>query len=229
MDTLAKRLSGAMQKSGFNQPGLARAATKPGAPVSQQVVHHLLSGRNSSSKHLPAIAEALGVSLDWLVRGGEPLAAAPARIGATGSEAGFAVTRSSGPSDRIPVLGMAQCGPDGWSLWNGEVIDTIPRPSNLMGAPRAYAVYIVGQSMEPRYFEGELAHIHPGKPVAVGDFVLVQIRTEHEGDAPKAVVKRLVRRTGSKIVLEQYNPAKKIDLKAADIVSIHKVVGSGDP
>jgi phage repressor protein C with HTH and peptisase S24 domain len=229
MDTLAKRLSGAMQKSGFNQPGLARAATKPGQPVSQQVVQHLLSGRNTSSKHLPAIAEALNVSLDWLMRGGEPLAAAPGKFAASGSEAGFAVARGAGPNDRIPVLGLAECGPDGWSLWNGDVIDTVARPFNLMGAPRAYAVYIVGHSMEPRYFEGELAHIHPGKPVAVGDFVLVQMRPEQEGDAPKAVVKRLVKRTGSKLVLEQYNPAKKFELKPADIVSMHKVVGSGDP
>ncbi len=229
MDNLAKRLSGAMQKSGFNQPGLARAATKPGQPVSQQVVQHLLSGRNTSSKHLPAIAEALGVSLDWLIRGGEPLAAAPARFGASGGEAVFTMARGAGPSDRIPVLGLAECGPDGWSLWNGDVIDTIARPSNLLGAPRAYAVYIVGHSMEPRYFQGELAHIHPGKPVALGDFVLVQMRPEHEGDAPKAVVKRLVKRTGSKLVLEQYNPAKKFELKTTDIVSMHKVVGSGDP
>jgi phage repressor protein C with HTH and peptisase S24 domain len=58
--------------------------------------------------------------------------------------------------------------------------------------------------------------------------VLVQIRPEHEGEAPKAVVKRLVKRTGNKIVLEQYNPAKKFDVRTEDIVSIHRVVGSGE-
>ena len=64
METLAKRLADAMKSAGMNQPGLARAASQPGAPVSQQVIHHLISSRNTSSKHLPAIAAALNVSLD---------------------------------------------------------------------------------------------------------------------------------------------------------------------
>lgn len=220
METLAKRLSDAMKSAGLNQPGLARAASKANAPVSQQVVHHLLSARNTSSKHLPAIAEALGVSLDWLARGGEQTATlrrSPAKNG--GPQAA---------PDRMPVLGMAECGPDGWTMWNGDVIDTIPRPSNLFGAPKAYAVYIVGDSMEPRYYAGELAHIHPGKPITIGAFVLVQIRPEHDGDTPKAVLKRLVKRSASKIVLEQYNPPKKFEIKSDDIVSLHRVVGSGE-
>ncbi|MGZ5922844.1 MAG: S24 family peptidase [Rhizomicrobium sp.] len=221
METLAKRLSDAMKSAGLNQPGLARAASKANAPVSQQVVHHLLSARNTSSKHLPAIAEALGVSLDWLARGGEQTATlrrSPAKNGGAPESA----------PDRMPVLGMAECGPDGWTMWNGDFIDTIPRPSNLFGAPKAYAVYIVGDSMEPRYYAGELAHIHPGKPITIGAFVLVQIRPEHDGDTPKAVLKRLVKRSATKIVLEQYNPPKKFEIKSDDIVSLHRVVGSGE-
>jgi phage repressor protein C with HTH and peptisase S24 domain len=82
--------------------------------------------------------------------------------------------------------------------------------------------------MEPRYYSGELAHVHPGKPVTIGAFVLVQIRPDQEDDTPKAVVKRLIRRSATKIVLEQYNPPKKFEIKADDIVSIHRVVGSGE-
>ena len=47
-------------------------------------------------------------------------------------------------------------------------------------------------------------------------------------DTPKAVLKRLVKRSATKIVLEQYNPAKKFEIKSDDIVSIHRVVGSGE-
>jgi hypothetical protein len=47
----------------------------------------------------------------------------------------------------LKVLGMAECGPDGWSLFNGEtVIEYVPRPANLRGVPDAYAVYISGTS-----------------------------------------------------------------------------------
>lgn len=133
-----------------------------------------------------------------------------------------------GTADRLPVLGLAECGPDGWALWNGEVVDYVARPSNLAGVASAYAVFVVGSSMEPRYFPGELVHVHPGRPVTIGSFVLVQIRPKQDGEAPRAVIKRLVRRSGNKIVLEQYNPKKSFELKDQDVVSIHRVVASGE-
>ena len=90
--SLSVRLTQAMKQAGLNQPGLARAATRPRQPVSQQVVQHLLSGRNSTSKHLPAIAEALGVSLDWLAGGKGKLRRAEALlVGKVG--AGSEITR----------------------------------------------------------------------------------------------------------------------------------------
>jgi|SRR6185437_9348467 len=89
MKSLAYRMDQAMKQAGLNQPALARAASRPRHPVSQQVVQHLLSGRNETSKHLPAIAEALHVSLDWLAtgknRGARPEALLVGKVGA-GSE-----------------------------------------------------------------------------------------------------------------------------------------------
>jgi len=226
MGTLAKRLQDVMERAGLTQAALARKASQFGEPVSQQVVQHLTSGRNTTSKSLVPIAKALDVSVEWLTTGeGGSFAV---RGGAAGLRAGKTARDQARDNERVPVLGMAECGPDGWSLWNGDIIDTIPRPLNLVGAPRAYAVYIVGDSMEPRYYSGELAHIHPGKPVTIGAFVLVQMRPDHDGETPKAVVKRLIKRSASKITLEQYNPPKKFDLKTDDIVSIHRVVGSGE-
>lgn len=128
----------------------------------------------------------------------------------------------------IRVLGMAECGTDGWSLWNGEVVDHVPRPANLAGAPNAYAVFVVGTSMEDRYHPGELAFIHPGKPVTPGSYVLVQMSPKEDGQPPRAILKRLVKRSGNKVVLEQLKPAKTFDLKADEIISMHRVVGSGE-
>lgn len=128
----------------------------------------------------------------------------------------------------LPVMGIGECGPDGWSLWNGEVIQMAPRPPSLAGVPKAYAVYAVGNSMEERYYAGELIHINPSKPVEPGNFVLVQIKPAEEGVAPGALLKRLVRRSPTKVVLEQFNPPKKFEIKASDIVSMHKVVGTGE-
>jgi phage repressor protein C with HTH and peptisase S24 domain len=131
-----------------------------------------------------------------------------------------------GNKDRIPILGIAETGPDGWSAWNGDVVDTIPRTLHLEGAVNAYAVYITGTSMEPRYKQGELVLINPGKPTPPGSYVLVQRKPASEGEAPAAMVKLLARRHASKITLEQYNPPKTFDVKNDDIVSIHRVVGT---
>jgi len=226
MSTLAKRLQETMERAGLTQAALARKASAFGESVSQQVVQHLTSGRNTTSKSLVPIAKALDVSVEWLTTGeGGNFTV---KGGGANLRASKAMRDNARDAERVPVLGMAECGPDGWSLWNGDIIDTIPRPMNLAGAPKAYAVYIVGDSMEPRYYSGELAHIHPGKPVTIGAFVLVQMRPDHDGETPKAVVKRLIKRSATKITLEQYNPAKKFDIKTDDIVSIHRVVGSGE-
>lgn len=229
MSTLAKRLQETMERAGLTQAGLARKASAFGETVSQQVVQHLTSGRNTNSKSLVPIAKALDVSVEWLTTGETgSFAVKGGSANLRASKAPRDNARDPRDAERVPVLGMAECGPDGWSLWNGDIIDTIPRPMNLMGAPRAYAVYIVGDSMEPRYYSGELAHVHPGKPVTIGAFVLVQIRPDHDGDTPKAVVKRLIKRSATKITLEQYNPPKKFEIKTDDIVSLHRVVGSGE-
>lgn len=130
--------------------------------------------------------------------------------------------------DRIKVLGMAECGPDGFALWNGEVVDWVPRPPNLVGVPQSYAVFATGDSMEPRYHSGEVVYIHPGKPVVLGNYVLVQLRPQEGDSTPRAVLKRLVKRSGNKIILRQYNPEKTFTLMADEILSMHRIVGSGE-
>jgi phage repressor protein C with HTH and peptisase S24 domain len=191
----------------LSQPQLAKKAG-----ITYQAIQQLEAG--GGSKHLVAIARALGVTAEWLADGMGP-------------------SPRGGPSPRalaekLKVLGMAQCGPDGWSLWNGDVIDMVDRPASLAGVPNAYAVYVVGASMEPRYYQGELVMIHPGKPVTNGAFVLVQRRPRNDGDTPLAVIKRLVKRTATRTVLEQFNPARTFEIRNDDIVSIHRVVGSGE-
>jgi len=195
----------------LSQPQLAK---KVGG-ITYQAIQQLEAG--GGTKHLVPIAKALGVTAEWLQDGA---GGAPAQTRASPSR--------PASTDRLQVLGMAECGPDGWSLWNGDVIDMIDRPANLAGVPGAYAVYVVGASMEPRYHPGELVHIHPGKPLTVGAYVLVQRRPKNDGEPPLAVIKRLAKRSGAKIVLEQFNPPRSFEIKTDDIVSIHRVVGSGE-
>lgn len=129
---------------------------------------------------------------------------------------------------QMKVLGMGEGGAEGWNLFNGETVQFIDIPANLRGVPGAYGAYVRSDSMSPRYDDGMIVHIHPGKPVQPGNYVLVQRMPAQEGEPPRAVIKRLVRRSASKVVLAQLNPPKQFDVPAAEIVSIHRIVGSSE-
>lgn len=166
------------------------------------------------------LAELVGVAPDAL-RG----AAGPAR---SGVRAPFLRLPPVNTADRIPVMGVGEGGGEGKSLWNGEIVDYVARPPALSGAPNGYATYVIGTSMEPRYHPGELIYVHPGKPVTAGAYVLVQLKPPAEGEPPLALIKRLAKKTGNRVVLEQFNPPKQFDIPARDIVSIHRIVASGE-
>lgn len=192
-----------------------------------QTIQDLEKGASQGSKHLLKIASALGVRPHWLETGHGPREEDHSPANFKGGLTALRTLPSPETNEMLEVKGMAEGGPDGWNLWNGDVIQHIPRPANLIGVAGAYAVYILGTSMEPRYNQGEMAHIHPSKPVGPGAYVLVQRRAKN-GEPPTAVIKRLVRRSGSKIVLEQLSPAKTFEIKADEVLSIHRVVGSSE-
>lgn len=64
MSTLQERLHGARQKAGLTQAQLARRAG-----VSQSTIAQIESGRNSGTKFAFRLANALKVSVDWLLAG----------------------------------------------------------------------------------------------------------------------------------------------------------------
>lgn len=223
-DEQASRLRAARAAAGFLTP--SEAVDKFRWKGSTYMAHE--NGQNGIRPE-PAVvyAKAFGVDPGWILTGigRGPDKAVNARESITTS--GSMYNPDHWPRD-LRVLGLAECGPDGWSLWNGEIIEMTSRPPNLAGASQAYAVYVAGDSMEPRYHAGELAYIHPGRPVDVGSYVLVQVRPEVEGDTPRAILKRLAKRSTAKILLEQFNPPKTIELRTSEVISVHRVVGSGE-
>jgi Predicted transcriptional regulator len=130
--------------------------------------------------------------------------------------------------DPLPVLGVAEGGPDGLLDWNGDIIGQIPRPAYLAGARSAYALYVTGTSMVPRYHQGELIHVHPGKPITPDCFVVVQFHKDGVNPTPAAVVKQFVRRDERNLVLRQLNPAKEYKIPAGQVRSVHRIVGSSE-
>src|ERR1700743_958191 len=77
MRTLAERLKATREEGGLSQSGLAKLAA-----VSQTTVANIESGRNQGSKHLLAIAGAVGVTPQWLLDESGPKYANGTRVAA---------------------------------------------------------------------------------------------------------------------------------------------------
>lgn len=125
----------------------------------------------------------------------------------------------------FPVFGTGNCGENGaFELNGGEPIDFVRRPQRLVGIKDAYALYVQGSSMSPWREEGQLVYVHPKQPAQIGDYVVIQVRPSKAGEAPKAFIKRLERRSGTEITVSQYSPPGKMTFAVSKVVSIHRIV-----
>lgn len=104
---------------------------------------------------------------------------------------------------RIPVIGYAQAGDEGYFDDAGYPIgsgwDELLFPDT--GDPHAYALEISGDSMEPLYRDGDTIIVSPEASVRRGDRVVVRTR---DGEV---MAKELLRRSALKSELKSINPA----------------------
>lgn len=123
------------------------------------------------------------------------------------------------PKD-VPVKGTASGSQPGYFLLDDNIIDYVRRPTGIENRADVFALYVVGESMEPRYFSGDLIYIDPHRPAKVGDFVIVQCVIDGESTV---VVKRLMKRNSEKIILEQYNPEQVIEIKMETVEFVYRI------
>lgn len=131
-------------------------------------------------------------------------------------------SRQDMPQD-IEVLGSVQGGDDGEFMFNGDVVDRMRRPPGLAHASGVYALYVTNDSMSPRYFAGEPVFVSTKRPVAIGDFVIIQMHPDEGETAGRGFLKRLVARRGNKIIVSQYNPELEIEFDVREVKSLHRV------
>ncbi len=141
-----------------------------------------------------------------------------------GGEARLAPMPAPGdPRDLIPVRSAARGGSEQEMFLKDGPIDFIRRPSALAHVRDAYAIYMVGDSMHPRFRLGQLLHVNPFKPPQPGAGVVIT----RQDDA--VLIKEFIRRTATTLSVRQYNPERQIDYPLADIRDIHTVVGLEEP
>ena len=124
------------------------------------------------------------------------------------------------PSGEIAVISMCQGGAEGHyeaPYPAGSGFRYIKRPYDVTD-PGAYAVEVRGDSMSPRYEEGEMVIASPEKEVHGNDYVVVQLATG------EIMIKRVKFREGL-VILTSVNPSVEPWVyRPEDVIAIHKVV-----
>lgn len=198
------------------------------AKASRGAVGNWERGKGVKRENLEAIATKFGVSFEWLAMGRGAMdgpSTPPTQLIAAANAVVGDKLSSSG--EYIPLYGHAVGGVDGEFPLNGNRLDNIAAPPGLHPSRGAYAVMCAGDSMEPRYFDGETVFVDPMMRVRRGDFVVAQIAHPEDGAPPLAYIKRFVRHNDNELVLEQFNPAKELRFPHAAVVSVHFIVLGG--
>jgi phage repressor protein C with HTH and peptisase S24 domain len=196
--------------------------------VSRGAVANWERGLGIKRENMQVIAERFRVSFEWLATGKGNLQAGDASK-ATEAPNAFVGDKLSERGEYIPLYGHAVGGLDGEFILNGNKLDEILAPPGLCPVRGAYAVTCAGESMEPRYFDGETVFVDPMRRARRGDFVVAQIENPNEGQPPLAYIKRFVRHNDNELVLEQFNPPKELRFPHAAVVSVHFIVLGGRP
>lgn len=191
--------------------------------VSQQLISQIERDVNESTRELPALARALGVraaDIDPAFRDDQVNEVRSADIP-------LPAVRDL-PRD-IPVLGTA-AGSDharGAFQLSAEAVDYVRRPPALATSLTAYALYVEGDSMSPKFEPGDLIYVNPSRPARPGDFVVIE---EMLGDGERrGFVKLYVKRSGSWHIVRQFNPEAELRFPAEErSVQVHKVLSLAD-
>ncbi len=134
---------------------------------------------------------------------------------------GSATVTTARPPRRIPLLGLAQAGGDGFFDDAGFPVggswDEVSLPE--IGDPHAYALEIAGDSMEPVFRDGDMVVISPAAPIRRGDRVV--LRTI----AGEVMAKQLARRSAKRIELKSLNPEHRDrSFELTEVAWVHRVI-----
>jgi len=122
----------------------------------------------------------------------------------------------------LPVRGRAQGGQDGNFVIEEQPIDWTFRPADLQGVNDAFAVFVSGDSMAPKYKNGDLVYVHPTRSIAKNRYVLIET-TEHKG-----FIKQFVSWQEGTLIVQQFNPAQEVRIPKETVLRLMLVIGSLD-
>lgn len=131
------------------------------------------------------------------------------------------LSRGPRPTRRVPLIGLAQAGGEGFFDDGGFPVggswDEISLPE--ISDPNAYALEIAGDSMGPVFRDGDVVIVSPASPVRRGDRVVVRTRLG------EVMAKELKRQSAKRIDLASLNPAHPdYSFELPDIAWLHRIL-----
>lgn len=144
----------------------------------------------------------------------------PARAGGTAVRP---VSLNAAAAQRdLPVHSAFREGADGFWFVEGDAKEFVERPANLRGVANAFALYADGESMEPRYFAGELLFVNPNRPITPNCFVAIEMA---DG---RGQIRQFLRRTHDGIFVRRLNPNQEQRLPAPEVKRMYRITGSAE-
>lgn len=124
----------------------------------------------------------------------------------------------------IPILGTVSGGRGGLQM-NGDAVDWARRPPRVANRTDVFGVYVEDLSMIPAFKPGALVIVEKARPPAPGDDVVIEVMEDGE---QRALIKNLVFSNHKLVRLQQYNPAKEIEIDRSKIVRMFRVMPLSD-
>jgi phage repressor protein C with HTH and peptisase S24 domain len=122
----------------------------------------------------------------------------------------------------LPIMGRKVAGAFDRLVDFETEYGAVQAPPELADVEGAYAVYMNGETMEPRYAAGELLFVHPHKPARRGDFCVIQIA---DGSNKSGYVVRYISQDAENLHVEQLNPATTMAFPTTSVISTDRIVG----
>ena len=209
-DDIWRALDALAAEHGLSASGLARkAGLDPTAFNPSKRIGADGRARWPSTESVAKVLDAVGCSVEdfaALVSGAPALMRGGSRGGA---------------GRRIPLIGLAQAGGEGYFDDGGYPVggswDEISLPD--IGDPNAYALEISGDSMEPVFRDGDVVIVSPAAPVRRGDRVVVRTA---KGEV---MAQELRRQSAKRIELASLNPAHpSYSFELPEIAWMHRII-----
>jgi hypothetical protein len=94
------------------------------------------------------------------------------------------------------------------------------RPPALIDVDAAFAMFIEGDELAPRYCDGEAIFVHPNRSAGIGKWAMVQLEMN------LFVIGRVTERRSGLLVLEMPNQPERVEIETSRIRSQGLIVGS---